>query len=74
MTDPDSPQIAARRARKLAGLAGGFTPDPRLERALTLREQHPEQYAALPPSVKTAVGYYLTAKAAAGGTTTGDAA
>jgi hypothetical protein len=64
MTDPESPHALARRQRKQAAAAATFQPDSRLERALVLRDKHPDQYAALPPSVKASLGYYLTAKAA----------
>lgn len=59
----EMPTTFARRKRKQAG--AGWRHDPEMERLVKLRDTRPEAYDAMSPTVKMALGYYLSGKDAA---------
>ncbi len=57
--------IAHRAARKRAGLASSWRHDAQMEAAAKLRDTRPADFDRMSPAVKTSLGYYERAKAAA---------
>ncbi len=60
---PDFSNPRDRTTEQRVNRATPFRPDQRMEDLAQLRHDRPDEYAALPPAVKIAVGLYESDKA-----------
>ncbi len=60
---PDFRHPEPKQVTRAKRTAAAFRPDDRMERVLLLREQRPEDYARLPPSIVIAAGLYESDRA-----------
>jgi hypothetical protein len=70
MTDNPAQRTTTQRLNR----AAPFRRDERMEHLAELREQHPDRFAALPPSQQIALGLYESDRANHAAITGGDAA